>query len=67
MFYVDSVEHTFEGDTQRIYITLRAGYFNSYLYYRRQKAIEERDIGRKDYHTMSDYELRKELEIGRYR
>ena len=67
MFYVDSIEHTFEGETQRIYITLRSGYYNSYLYYRRQKAIEEREIDRKDYYTMSDYDLREELKIGRYR
>ena len=67
MFYVDSIEHTFEGETQRIYITLRSGYYNSYLYYRRQKAIEEREICRKDYYTMSDYDLREELKIGRYR
>jgi len=66
MFYVDSIEHTFEGETQRIYITLRSGYYNSYLYYRRQKAIEERGVDRKDFYSMSDYELRKELKIGRY-
>jgi len=67
MFYVDSIEHTFEGETQRIYITLRSGYYNSYLHYRRQKAIEEREIDRKDFYSMSDYELREELKIGRYR
>lgn len=66
MFYVDMIEHTFEGETQRIYITLRPGYYNSYLHYRRQKAIEEREIARKDYYSMSDYQLREELKIGRY-
>lgn len=67
MFYVDSIDHAFEGETQRIYITLRAGYFNSYLYYRRQKAIEEREIDLNDYYKMSDYDLREELKIGRYK
>jgi hypothetical protein len=66
MYYVDRIEHTFEGGTQRIYITLRSGYYNSYLHCRRQKAIEVSENNRKDFHSMSDYELRKELKIGRY-
>jgi len=66
IFYVDMIEHTFEDETQRIYITLRPGYYNSYLHYSRQKAIEERGVHRKDFYSMSDYDLRKELKIGRY-
>jgi hypothetical protein len=67
MFYVNRIEHTFGDNTQKIYITLRPGYYNSYLHYRRQKAIEEREIDRKDYYSMSDYQLKEELQIGRYR
>jgi hypothetical protein len=66
IFYVDMIEHTFEDEIQRIYITLRPGYYNSYLHYSRQKAIEERGVDRKDFYSMSDYDLRKELKIGRY-
>ncbi|MHB1105618.1 MAG: hypothetical protein ACYCZ2_04570 [Lutibacter sp.] len=67
MFFVDQIEHMFEGDAQKIYIRLRAGTYNTYLHYRKHKAIEEGEISSDDYYSASDYDLRKLLKIGRFR
>ena len=61
MFYVDKVEHTFENDVQRIYITLRAGLFNTYFHFRKSKAYEQREISFDDYYSGDDYLIRRKL------
>jgi hypothetical protein len=67
MFYVDSIEHEFSGNTQRVFVTLRSGYYNSYLQQKRHRAFEEGEITSSLYYSGSDYDLRRELKIGGYR
>lgn len=65
-YYVDIINHTFEGDTQKIYIDLRSGLSNTYLKYRRDKAFMEKEITDKQYFHSDDYDIKALLKIGRY-
>jgi hypothetical protein len=67
MFYVDSIEHSFLGNKQRVIIRLRPGFYNFYLRYKRDEAYEEGEITTQFYYSGDDYDLRKELKIGRFR
>lgn len=66
-FYVDSIDHTFEGDFQKIYIELRPGLSNTYLKYRRDKAFLDKEITDEQYFHSDDYAIKTLLKIGRYR
>tara|TARA_R110001583_G_C5580419_1_gene402845 strand:+ start:90 stop:698 length:609 start_codon:yes stop_codon:yes gene_type:complete len=66
-FYVDFIDHSFEGDTQKIYITLRSGISNTYIKYRRDKAFMEKEMTDKQYFHSDDYDTKELLKIGRYR
>jgi hypothetical protein len=61
MHYVNKIEHVFENNTQRIYVSLIAGYFNLYFHYRKSKAFESREISSNDYYSGDDYLIREKL------
>ena len=61
MFYVDKIEHTFQNDLQRIYITLTAGIYNKYFHFRKSKAYEQREISFEDFYSGNDYSIRNKL------
>ncbi len=66
-FYVDFIDHSFEGDTHKIYIELRSGISNTYMKYRRDKAFLENEITADQYFHSDDYDTKELLKMGRYR
>ena len=61
-FYVDGIKHEFVGRTQNIYLTLKVGEFNSYWRFRKDQAIELKEIGRNDIsNSKDDYELKDKV------
>lgn len=63
-YYVDIINHIFEGDTQKIYMELRSGLANTYLKYRRDKAFMEKEITDKQYFYSDDFDIKALLKIG---
>jgi hypothetical protein len=63
-FYVEKIDHKFEEDAQIISIWLRAGTYNSYWHYRKDKAQEENELPFFDFIKMDDFELKKKLKVG---
>jgi len=61
MHYVNKIEHVFENNIQRIYVSLIAGYFNLYFHYRKSKAYERSEISSDDYYSGDDYLIREKL------
>jgi hypothetical protein len=62
MFYVDKVEHTFEKDVQRIYITLNAGTYSTYFQFRKSKAYAEGEVSINEYY-LDDFDLKRKLNM----
>lgn len=60
-FYVDSIRHDFEKDIQRIDISLKSGTFNTYLYYEKYKAYEERRISTNDLFNKHDLAIKRKI------
>jgi len=64
MFYVYKVEHTFESDVQRIYITLKPGIYSSYFKFKKEKAYAEGEISIDEYY-LDDFDLKRKLNLFR--
>lgn len=62
MFYVDKVEHTFEKNVQRIYITLKAGVYSNYFQFRKSKAYAEGEVSINEYY-LDDFDLKRKLNL----
>jgi hypothetical protein len=61
-FYVDGIKHEFEGNTQNIHLTLKVGEYNSYWRFRKDQAIEQKEIGHYDIsNSRDDYELKDKV------
>lgn len=61
MYYVNKVEHKFEGQKQVVYITLRSGIYNSHLKQCIEQAYLRGEISDKEYFTLEDYEFEDKL------
>ena len=66
-YYVEDIRHRFEGITHFIEYRLNFGTYNSYLYNRRHKAVEEGEITSSDFYELDYFDLRRKLKIGRYK
>lgn len=66
-FYVESIRNRFEGTTHFIEYKLNPGYYNSYLYNMRHKAVEEDKISLKEFYILGEFGLKRKLKIGRYK
>jgi hypothetical protein len=66
-FYVEEVRHKLEEDTHTIEIWVQPGYFNSYWQFRKDKAKEENELSSMDFFSLSEFELKKKLKVGRWR
>ena len=66
-FYVEDIRHNFEGITHYIEYRLNFGTYNSYLYNRRHKAVEEGEITSSEFYQLNYFDLKRKLNIGRYR
>jgi hypothetical protein len=60
-FYVDEIQHEFQGTTQNIHITLKVGSYNSYWHFRKDQALELKEIGHSESFDLSDIELKKKV------
>jgi hypothetical protein len=65
-FHVEKVEHEFGDGKQEIVIWIREGSYNSYWHYRKDKAMEENEVGLLDFFRLDEYELKRKLNVGRY-
>lgn len=61
LFYVQDIKHELTGNKQRITISVKGGFFNSYWYYRKHKAIELGEIGQLEEFNSYDFEIKKKL------
>lgn len=64
-FYISSIRHHFEKDTQTIEVHLNGGDYNLYWHNRKDEAIEKREIPLMDFYDKDDYVLREEIIRGR--
>ena len=62
-YYVDHIYHSLELDTQRIFIVLKNGKFNSYLKFRRDKADTLKELHFKDW-FIDDWSFEQKLQKG---
>ncbi|MEM0519649.1 hypothetical protein [Aequorivita flava] len=62
-FYVEDVRHEFVEKKQIIFLMLKGGFYNSYWYYRKHKAIELREISVMD--ELNLYDLQIKAKLGR--
>ncbi|PNQ72798.1 hypothetical protein C1T31_09820 [Hanstruepera neustonica] len=60
-FYVQDVQHQFELNKQIITLFLKGGFYNSYWYYRKHKALELGEIGIGDEYKLYDFQLKEKL------
>lgn len=65
-FYVDDIYHSLEDQTQRIFIELRDGYFNTYWKFKKDEAIEEARLNFNDLIELDEYSLKKKLRLRAY-
>ncbi len=65
-FHVEKVEHEFGDGEQEIVLWIREGTYNSYWHYRKDKAMEENELGLLDFFQLDEYELKRKLNVGRY-
>jgi hypothetical protein len=66
-FYVEEIMHEFEEDCQVVNIWMRAGSYNSYWHYRKDKAKEENELPFFDWLNLEEQELKKKLNVGRWK
>jgi hypothetical protein len=64
-FFVENIEHRFEENAQLVKIWLRAGSYNSYWHYRKDKAKEEYELGFRDFYDLEEHELKRKLGVGK--
>lgn len=62
-FYVDHIYHSLELDTQKIFIALKNGKFNSYFKFRRDKADTLKELHLKDW-FIDDWSFEQKLQKG---
>ena len=62
-FYVDQVYHELELETQKIFILLKDGHFNTYLKFRRDKADSLKELHFKERH-IDDWTFTQKLRKG---
>jgi len=62
-FYVSDINQTFMETTQYIDINLKGGFFNSYWYYRKHKALETGEIGLGEQFKLFEFEMKERLGI----
>lgn len=65
LFFVEEIKYDLWEDTQIVNIWLRAGSYNSYWHYRKDKAIEEYEIGFMDTFHLEEHELKRKLGVGK--
>lgn len=65
-FYVESIQHDFRDNQQIIHFRLKDGRYNLYWHFRKDKAWEEGGISIHDLIYLDDWELKRQLKIGRY-
>ncbi len=66
MFYVDRVEHSFKSNKQVVYISLKSGLFNQYLFYRKHKAVEYGEIDFNTFYSGNEFDIREAIGLRRY-
>jgi hypothetical protein len=66
-FHVEDVRHTLQDGKQVIDISLKVGSYNLYWHFRKDQAEEEGEISILDMIHLSDTQLKKKLNIGRYK
>jgi hypothetical protein len=66
-FFVEEVWHKMEDQKQIIEIKIAEGWYNLYWHFRLDQAVEEGEVNLEDKYTMKDYELKRILQIGRYK
>lgn len=60
-FYIEEIKHEFENTTQNIYLTLKVGTYNSYWHFRKDQAIEQKEIGFNEIIDSSETELKRKV------
>ncbi|WP_417873984.1 hypothetical protein [Xanthomarina gelatinilytica] len=60
-FYVQDIRHSFIENKQIIDLYLKSGYYNSYWYYRKHKALEEGEIGIGEQYDLYEYQMKERL------
>ncbi|MFK5959606.1 MAG: hypothetical protein QM495_12160 [Lutibacter sp.] len=66
MFYVDRIEHSFESNKQIVYISLKSGLFNQYLYDRKHKAVEYGEIDFSTFYSGNEFDIREAIGLRKY-
>lgn len=65
-FFVETIQHYLEDQRQVVHIQLKAGFYNAYWHYRKDKALEEGEIGFTDIYNKSEFQLKQMLGVKRY-
>ncbi|MEL0457345.1 hypothetical protein WJN01_13990 [Flavobacteriaceae bacterium SZ-1-7] len=60
-FYVEDIKHVFTRNIHTIDISIKGGFYNSYWYYRKHKALEYGEIGMLEQYDLNEYELKKKV------
>lgn len=60
-FYVDKVYHSFTDERQEVHISLVAGSFNPYWYFRKHEAVEKGEVGIHDFYDLEEWQLKRKL------
>ncbi len=64
-FFVEKINHYFEEDTQVVKLWLRPGFYNTYWRYRKDKAMEEHELGLMEFINLEEHELKRKLGVGK--
>ncbi|MER2998956.1 hypothetical protein [Pontibacter populi] len=65
-FFVEEISHDFYEDCQIVNLWLKAGSYNSYWQYRKDKAKEEDELHFFDFLNLDDSELKRKLHVGKW-
>ncbi len=60
-FYVDNIRHTFESNIQRIFISLKSGFYNKFFHYEKYKAYEQGVISLRDLFYKHDLTIKDQI------
>ncbi len=58
-FFVDDIQHELENDAQIVIITLKAGSFNEYYRFMKDRALELGEISFGEMYNLSEHEIKK--------